>query len=213
MKDLEAGKLEKFHDEEKEKEEGEKEPPKKIEFKHVLELTEETYNDTIKNNAYVFVEYYSPTCGHCIQFAPDYDLFAESLKEQGSKYVIAAVDMANNKDINDWVSVNGYPTLRFYVNGNEFDYEGEREGEKIKEWMDKVVASRLPKAKSLDSIKKPAVAVFGIEEDSPLQRLDMKFNKYPIYSLEGESFKIEIHDGKYSQYSGDQHLDAVFNWL
>ena len=115
--------------------------------------------------------------------------------------------------IRDRVSVNGYPTLRFYVNGNEFDYEGEREGEKIKEWMDKVVGSRLPTADSVEFVKKPAIAVFGISDDSPLQRLDMKFNKYPVYSIKGDAFKVEVHDGRYSQYSGDQNLDAVFNWL
>ena len=39
------------------------------------------------------------------------------MKNANSQYVIAAVDMANNQEINSYVTVNGYPTLRFYING------------------------------------------------------------------------------------------------
>lgn len=66
--------------------------------------------------------------------------------------MIAAVDMANEKDINDWVSVNGYPTLRFYLDGVEFDYEGDRKGEDIVEFMDKVRATTLDKAESVEKL-------------------------------------------------------------
>jgi hypothetical protein len=40
------------------------------------------------------VEYYSPSCGHCIRFAPDYDLLAKKVKEENKGYIIAAADLA-----------------------------------------------------------------------------------------------------------------------
>jgi hypothetical protein len=33
--------------------------------------------------------------------------------------VIAAVDLQAESDVNNWVNVAGYPTLRLYINGNE----------------------------------------------------------------------------------------------
>jgi hypothetical protein len=60
--------------------------------------------------------------------------------------------------------------------------------------MDKVVDTKLTKVSSLEHIQKPGVAVFGISEDSPLQKLAVKFTKYPIFWIEGESeFKVEVH--------------------
>lgn len=84
---MKAGKIEKIHSSEK------KEGGDKVEYQNVVKLTAETYNDTIKNNQKVFIEYYSPGCGHCIAFAPEYEKLATQLKEQNSDIVIAAVDM------------------------------------------------------------------------------------------------------------------------
>ena len=216
VEDVEAGKIEKFHDENKEKEAKEKNNnQKKIEYNAVRQLTEDTYNETLSSNDYVFVEYYSPTCGHCVQFAPEYEKLAEKFNASDSKYVIAAVNMVQEQAINSWVSINGYPTLRFYIKGDEFDYEGQRDGEEIVAFMEKVIASKLATIKTADEIPKPSVLVHGISADSNLQRLAHKFDKIPIYWVEDstEEFKVEVHDNKFSQYKGDQNIDAVGNWL
>ena len=147
MEDVEAGKIERFHDDSKEKE-AKEQSQKKIEYKAVKQLTEDTYNETLSSNDYVFVEYYSPSCGHCVQFAPEYEKLAENLTAENSKYVIAAVDMAKEQAIGQWVSINGYPTLRFYIKGDEFDYEGQRSGEEIVAFMEKVISSKLATIKS-----------------------------------------------------------------
>ena len=31
--------------------------------------------------------------------------------------------MKDSQQISDWVNINGFPTIRFYVHGVEFDYE------------------------------------------------------------------------------------------
>lgn len=122
IEDVNAGNIEQFHGGEK------AEQNSKVEYKNVVQLTSETYNDTIKNNKYVFVEYYSPNCGHCVQFAPEYEKLATTLKESNSEYVIAAVDMTAQEDISNWVNINGYPTLKFFVNGHELEYSEDRSG-------------------------------------------------------------------------------------
>lgn len=111
LEDVNAGKIEQFHGGDKAEESN------KIEYKNVVQLTTETYNDTIKNNKYVFIEYYSPNCGHCVKFAPEYEKLATQLKEANSEFVIAAVDMATQEEVANWIDINGYPSLRFFVNG------------------------------------------------------------------------------------------------
>ena len=52
--------------------------------------------------------------------------------------------MTAQQEIQGWVDVNGYPTLRFYYKGVEFDYDGDRKGEDIINFMEQVIASKLP---------------------------------------------------------------------
>ena len=80
-------------------------------------LTSETYNSTLSENDHVLIEYYSPTCGHCVNLAPEYEKLATELKNSESSYVIAAVNMKDQQAIGDWVSINGFPTIRFYIKG------------------------------------------------------------------------------------------------
>ncbi len=60
---------------------------------NVLKLTAENYNQTLADNRYVFVEYYSPNCGHCVRFAPEYEKLATKVKEEGLGFVVAAADL------------------------------------------------------------------------------------------------------------------------
>lgn len=56
---------------------------------------------------------------------------AIKVKADGLDYVIAAVDLQTESAVNEWVDVQGYPTLRLYINGNEIEYQGPRGGEEI----------------------------------------------------------------------------------
>ena len=211
LEDVTAGNVEKFHGGEKAEEDHK---PSKIEYVNVIKLTNETYNDTLKNNKFVFVEYYSPSCGHCARFAPDYEKLATQLKESNSEFVIAAVDMSVEDEVASWVNVNGYPTLRFYIDGSEIDYTGERDVESIISFMTKAKDHRLPTINTIEDIERPAVAVFGIDETSILNLLPLKFSRFPVYLvLEKSEFKVEVHEKKFARYTGDSDLDAVANWL
>jgi len=57
-------------------------------------LNNENYKSTLENNKFVFVEYYSATCGHCVRFAPEYEELATKLKAENSEFVIAGVDLS-----------------------------------------------------------------------------------------------------------------------
>lgn len=177
-------------------------------------LNAETYNSTLQNNKYVFVEYYSPNCGHCVSFAPEYEKLAAKVKENGLDYVIAAVDLVTDKEIGDWVEVQGYPTLRFFINGKAIDYSGERNAEAVLNFINNAVKTKLLTAASVEEIPRPAVAVYGVAEDSELQYLSLLFTRYPVYLIQGNnSFKIDVFGKKTESTSDKTTLQEAADWL
>ena len=59
LKSAAAGEAEPFYDEVRSKAE-------KMQYRHVLKLTDDNFNQSIAENAYIFVQYYSPYCRYCI---------------------------------------------------------------------------------------------------------------------------------------------------
>jgi protein disulfide-isomerase A1 len=80
----------------------------------------------INNDKNVLVEYYAPWCGHCKTLAPIYAALATKLKDN-SEIVLAKMDATANEV--ESVSVQGFPTIKFYPKGNKqapLDFNGER---------------------------------------------------------------------------------------
>merc|ERR1712113_1007116 len=101
----------------------------------VLTLTDATYDQALKDNQLIFIKFYAPWCGHCKRLAPDWEKAATALKEKNSKVKIADVDCTVEKEAAQKNEVRGYPTLKFFKNG-EFDekYAGKRTLEDIVEY-------------------------------------------------------------------------------
>ncbi|KAL5268718.1 hypothetical protein ACHWQZ_G002535 [Mnemiopsis leidyi] len=63
-----------------------------------------------------FVDYYAPWCGHCIQLAPSWNLFAKSLS-QWDKAFVAKVDCTTTQQACNMEGIRAYPTIRVYEAG------------------------------------------------------------------------------------------------
>ncbi|KAL7852858.1 hypothetical protein SRHO_G00186430 [Serrasalmus rhombeus] len=89
--------------------------------------------DETKN---VFVEFYAPWCSHCKELAPVWEKLGEKYKDH-ENIIIANMDATAN-EVED-VSVQGFPTLKYFPAGSErkvVDYNGKRDLETLSKFLD-----------------------------------------------------------------------------
>lgn len=71
-------------------------------------------------------------CGHCKQFAPEYEKIASTLKDNDPPIAVAKIDATSASMLASRFDVSGYPTIKILKKGQAVDYEGSRtqEGER-----------------------------------------------------------------------------------
>lgn len=95
-------------------------------------------HEGFQNNAYRFIMYYSPRCGHCIKAKPEFQKLGGSQMINGKTVLISMVDP--NAEPNMVISksrVTGYPTFHLYGHDSELisQYKGLRQQEKFIEFL------------------------------------------------------------------------------
>ncbi|XP_044159785.1 protein disulfide-isomerase-like isoform X2 [Bufo gargarizans] len=149
-----------------------------LEEENVLVLNTKNFDEALKTYKYLLVEFYAPWCGHCQELAPKYSKAAEELKEKTSEARLAKVDATEEKDLADEFGVSGYPSIKFFLNGNRtghIDYGGRRDTEGIVRWMLRrgepaalVVETVSAAEEFIKSHETPVIGFFKDPEDADL---------------------------------------------
>lgn len=103
----------------------------------VYVLTSANFDKFILEHSNALVEFYAPWCGHCKTLAPEYAKAAQSLESSGLNVVLAKVDATIHKDIAEKFGVKGFPTLKYFRDGEHSEYNGGRTEATIISWLNK----------------------------------------------------------------------------
>ncbi|GMS89584.1 hypothetical protein PENTCL1PPCAC_11759 [Pristionchus entomophagus] len=96
----------------------------------IVILTDANFDAFLKKNPTVLVKFYAPWCGHCKNLAPEYEKAANKLSTP-----LAKVDCTVETEICKRYDVKGYPTLKFWKEGEPMDYDGGRDEQGIIDWI------------------------------------------------------------------------------
>lgn len=101
----------------------------------VVHLSADNFDPVLRDEASALVMFYAPWCGHCKRMKPEYERAAAKLKMEDIPGTLAALDATKDAAVASQFNVRGYPTIKYFVNG-EFKFDVNiREANKIFEFM------------------------------------------------------------------------------
>jgi thioredoxin 1 len=84
-----------------------------------LEITKDNFEETVKNNKIVVVDFWAPWCGPCRMVAPIIEELAEEYKDKG--VVVGKINTDENPELAGQFGIRSIPTVLFIKDGEVVD--------------------------------------------------------------------------------------------
>nr|AMM62654.1 conotoxin-specific protein disulfide isomerase (cspdi) [Conus geographus] len=168
----------------------------------VYVLKKKNFDNFIKENEFVLVEFYAPWCGHCKKLAPMYSEAAGKLMDEGSNIKLAKVDATVETDLAGKFEVKGFPTIKFFIDGESVDYTGGRQTSDIINWLKKKTGPPAKDVKTSEEAKtfidSDEVIVMGFFKDQ--EGKDAAAFKKTASKIEDVAFGITSEDSVFKEH-------------
>ncbi|EAL60756.1 hypothetical protein DDB_G0293378 [Dictyostelium discoideum AX4] len=101
------------------------------------------------------VEFFAPWCGHCKRLAPVYEELAQlyNVDIENSKVKIAQVNCVDNQSVCSKYEIKGYPTIKYFSEGEIKDYRGSRDKNSFITYLDSMSKSPILNIESKEQLK------------------------------------------------------------
>jgi len=125
-----------------------------VDESNVLVLTKDNFHSEVKKHRFLLVEFYAPWCGHCKSIKPEYARAADALALEEPPVTLAKVDTIEHEVIGKEFEIQGFPTLKWFVNGEMQDIDmNERNADGIIKWCKKKSGNPAPLIDTKDKLK------------------------------------------------------------
>jgi len=84
-----------------------------------VEITKDNFEEIVKNNNIVMIDFWAPWCGPCRMIAPIIEELAEEYKDKG--VVIGKVNTDEEQELAMQFAIRSIPTVVFIKNGEVVD--------------------------------------------------------------------------------------------
>lgn len=165
----------------------------------------------------------APWCGHCKALAPEYEKAATALEAAGSEVKLGKVDATIESTLAEEFGIRGYPTLKFFRNGNPIEYTGGRTADEIVAWVTKKTGPAAFELENVEAaellIKDNKVVVVGFfadresEEAKTFLAVANAIDEYPfaITSSEDVITKYEAKQGSIVLFKQFDEGKAIYS--
>ncbi|MGH0165352.1 UNVERIFIED_CONTAM: hypothetical protein FKN15_049124 [Acipenser sinensis] len=181
----------------------------------VLILKKSNFEEALKAHPNILVEFYAPWCGHCKALAPEYAKAAGQLKAEGSELRLGKVDATEESDLAQEFKVQGYPTIKFFKNGDKSapkEYSAGRQADDFINWLKKrtgPAATTLAEASAAEQlIEGSEVVVIGFFKD--VESTDAQAFVNAAESIDDVPFAITSSDDVFSKYEVTKDSVVLF---
>jgi thiol-disulfide isomerase/thioredoxin len=144
--------------------------------------------------------FHADWCGHCVNFMPTFEAMKNN--KQANMNIgfnkVSDIELANlqkNKRQINGVDIEGFPTIKIDIQGNTYNYMGERTQEKIYNFI-------LDKLESSNNVNTNTDTLTGTESTKRVSDFDRNSNKFYLLHEGPENFSnIEINSPKIQEHS------------
>lgn len=115
-------------------------------------LGESNFSSSIASSDINVVMFYAQWCSYSKKFSPTYERVLETVNNDNTYVPFWKVDCVENKNLYWKEDIEGFPTIKIYINGQSIKYSGDLEYESFLMWVRKMIA---PSVINIDDLSSP----------------------------------------------------------